>query len=396
MVRFAAAVSARPGARDGAREACARARRELGDAAPALALAFASPAYGRLDEVAEAVEAELGPVALAGGTAGGGLFDAHGVQRSGVLVALVGGDVRVATATAPIASPDLVAVVPAAAQILAAADRAARDGLEDALCLAFAPAVRVDGEALVAALRKGTGARMQLAGALTGDDLTFDRAQVLADGRGHADRVVLAGLFTRTPVGVAARHGWRPVGPAHEVTRCDGPWLLEVDGRPALDVWLADARAADARPPADRGALVGWLADHFTLGLALPSLCEPLVRTPMALRDDGAVQLAASITEGATVHVMRASAREMLDASRAAAAASLERAGGRCTGGLVLACTGRLQALGDRFDEDASGVARVLGAPVAGVCVYGEIARAHREVDAFHNATAVVCAWPAA
>lgn len=71
------------------------------------------------------------------------------------------------------------------------------------------------------------------------------------------------------------------------------------------------------------------------------------------------------------------------------------RVGGRASGVLLLPCSGRLAALGDRFREEPEGVARTLEAPIAGACVFGEIARAHREVDAFHNTTAVVVAWPA-
>jgi hypothetical protein len=323
------------------------------------------------------------------------VFDGHGVSPRGVLVALIGGDgVRATTVTAPIGSPELIDVVPAGARLLADADRAAEDGLTEALCLAFAPAVNVDGEALVAAVRKGAGPRMQLAGGLVGDDFTFDRPRVFADGGARHDRVVLAGIFTSTRAGVAARHGWRPVGHGHVVTRSDGAWLLEVDGRRALDVWLEEVRAVDGNPPSDRQELLVYLANHYALGVEARALVEPLVRAPMALREDGAVRLAAGISEGTRVRVMRASTREMLQASLRAAEVAREQSGGGTSGALVFSCSGRLAALGDRFAEEPAGIARSLDAPVAGACVFGEIARAHREIDAFHNTTAVVVAWP--
>jgi hypothetical protein len=351
---------------------------------PRLAIVFASPAYEGLDRVPHLIETELGSVPLVGGTSGGAVFDGSCVAPRGVLVALIGGDgVRATTVTAPIGSPELIDVVPAGSRLLA-----------EALCMAFAPAVHVDGEALVAAVRKGAGPRMQLAGALVGDDFTFDRALIFAEGGARHDRVVLAGVFTRTRAGVAARHGWRAVGPVHVVTRSEGAWLLEVDGRRALDVWLADVRAADGNPPSDRQELLLYLANHYEMGVEAPTLIEPLVRAPMALRDDGAVRLSAGVAEGSRVRVMRASARDMLEASRQAAEMSRERAGGSISGAFVFSCSGRRAALADRFGEEPAGIARALDAPVAGACVFGEIARAHREIDAFHNTTAVVVTYP--
>jgi hypothetical protein len=395
MIRFAAAVSTAHDSVEAAREAAGRARASMGSAMPRLAVVFASPAYDGLDGLPRVLEAELGSVPLVGGTSGGAVFDVHGVAPRGVLVALLGGDgVRAATFSAPSGSPELIDVVPAGASLLAEADRAAHEGLSEALCLAFAPAQCVDGEALVAAVRKGAGPRMQLAGALVGDDFTFDRACVFTDGGARPDRVVLAGVFTKTRAGVAAQHGWRAVGPSHVVTRSDGAWLYEVDGRRALDVWLEEVRAADGNPPADHRERLVYLANHYSLGIETPTLVEPIVRSPLAERDDGAVRLAAGIAEGTRVRVMRGSTRDMLDASRRAAEVARERAGGTTSGALVFSCSGRLSALSDRFAEEPAGIARSLDAPVAGACVFGEIARAHREIDAFHNTTAVVVACP--
>jgi hypothetical protein len=395
MIHFAAAVSTAGDPAEAAREAAGRARAAMGSHVPRLAVVFAPADSPGLDGIPRVLEGELGSLPLVGGTSGGAVFDGKGVAPRGVLVALVGGEgVRALTCTAPLGSPELLDVVPAAARLLAEADRCANDGLGEALCLAFAPSSNVDGEALVAAVRKGAGPRMQLAGGLVGDDFTFDRSRVFADGGARADRVVLAGLFTRAPAGLGARHGWRAVGPPHVVTRSEGPWLLEVDGRPALDAWLADVRAADGNPPAGGKELLVYLAIHYELGLDAPALDEPLVRAAMELREDGAVRLAAGIPEGKRVRVMRASSREMLEASRKATEVARERAGGSTPGALVFSCSGRLAALGERFREEPEGIARALGAPVAGACVFGEIARSHRELDAFHNTTAVVVALP--
>ncbi len=394
MFRFGAAISTSSGAAEAAREAAALARTRLGDTTVAMGLVFASASYDDVDAVPRAVEPELGGAPLVGGTSAGAVFDEHGVARRGVLVALIGGkDVRASAVSAPVSSAELLEAVPAAAGILAEADAAAREGFEEALCLAFAPGIRVDGDAFVAAVRKGTAARLQLSGGLTGDDFTFDRARVFADGCAHADRVVLGGLFTRPRVGIGTRHGLQPIGPARRVSGTDGPWVLALDGRPAVDVWTEDARASGGVPPADLEQRKVYFANHFPLGMEVATLSEPVVRIPMQFRDDGAVRVGI-LGEGARVRVMRTTVKDMLDASRSAAELARERLREPPAAALVFACAGRLAVLGERFGEEPRSIGRALRAPVAGACVFGEIARAHREVDAFHNHTAVVVALP--
>jgi hypothetical protein len=394
VIAFATQTAAAASAQDAAREATANALASLDGAQPALAIVFASRSYDDLHRVPAAVDAELRGVPLAGGTVGGALFNGSGVHQRGVLVALLGGDGVVAmTATAPITSAEMQEVVPAAALVASGADRAARAGFEEALCLTFAPAARVDGEALVAAVRKGTGARMQLAGALMGGATPLDRPRVFAREGELSDHVVLAGVFTRSPVGVAARHGWQPKASPRVVTRSDGVWLVELDGKPALEHLLNDISRAHGRQVGAEDLLVSP-TNRYVLGLEVSSHVEPLLRCPMAIRSDGSVRLAASLPEGTRVSVMHADAAAMLEAAHWAGSLAHERAGGQPIGGLVLTCQKRLVGLEDRFPQEPAAIARALGAPVAGACIFGEIARGRREIDAFHNMTAVVVAWP--
>ena len=107
------------------------------------------------------------------------------------------------------------------------------------------------------------------------------------------DCVVITGVFTKVPIGIGARHGWVPVGPVRTVTRTEGAYLIELDERPALDVWLEDAKRAGATPPLDRKDIVLYLANHCALGLASSSSRvaiaedprEMIVRAPFAIRE---------------------------------------------------------------------------------------------------------------
>jgi hypothetical protein len=187
------------------------------------------------------------------------------------------------------------------------------------------------------------------------------------------------------------------------VTRADGVILSELDGRPALDVWVEDARAAGGDPPTDHKDLALYFANHFELGI-VDSDChrstpprdprELVVRAPFAIRPDGSVRLSASVPEGSHVCIVGATRADLLSASAEAATAARERAGGAVVGALVVACTGRLVVLGETFREEPLEIHQRLGAPIGGACAFGEIARTLRDRDAFFNTTAVVVAFP--
>lgn len=403
MFFFGSGVSTAASAALAGREAALRAKRGLEGRSPALAVVFAARAYEDLEQVVRAVHEETGPVAFVGGTAGGRVFGPEADARIGVSVVLLGGDdVDVSVRSVPVSSTDLLEVVPIAEEIARDADDAASRGFVNYTCLVFAPGLSVDGECLAAAVRKGAGARAQLAGGLTGDDLAMtDRALVIADGELRADTVVLCGIFSKRPIGIAARHGSRPVGPLRTVTRMEGRSLVSLDDRPALDVWLEDARAAGAEPPSNDHDVAFYLANHYDLGIvpgplrasSPPCERELVARAPSSIGTGGEVRLTASIAEGAHVRVMVTKPEETLRAAREAATLARSRVDGPIAGALVLPCAGRLATLGPAFAEEVAMIRDELGAPIGGSCVYGEIARNVSDADAFFNSTTVIVAF---
>ena len=405
MIAFGSAMSTASTAAAAAREAATEALNGLGGQTPKLAVVFASASYPDVADAARTVRSVVGDAQIVGGTAGACVFGGEGVASLGVSVVLLGGDgLEVLGRVAPLGSLTFMETIPVAARIASAADGAAARGFGHFACLVLAPGLDIDGEALVTAIRKGAGEHAQLAGALTGDDLTIDRPRVFFGDELRDDCVVLVGMFTDKPVGIAARHGWTAVGPVRTVTRADGMHLLELDGRPALEVWLEDVRNAGGTPPeSDRRALSLYLGNSYSVGVAESSapriavggeIRELVARSPFAFREDRAVQMSAALAEGTQIHVLHATHDDLLKAAGEAAASAGMRAGSSIAGALVFACSGRLAALGDRFSQEPAEIRRCLGAPIGGACVFGEIARNVRDADAFFNTTAVVVAFP--
>lgn len=404
MTIFGSGMSVASSAEKAAAEATAEARQGLGSTVPKLAVVFTSESYPDVDVTGPAIRKELGNVPIIGGTAGGCLIGPGSVGTRGVSIVLLGGDdIEVVYRAVELGSRAVFNVVDAAEEISRCSDDAAKRDLPHFTCLAFAPALSVDGidgESLVAALRKGAGARALLAGGLTGDDKMTNRARVFRGDELRNDHVVIAGLCTRRHVGIAARHGWNPVGPTRTITRVEGTILYELDHRPAVDVWLEDARKAGATPPARLEELSLYLANNYELGLTdrrdrtndrLGR--EFLTRAPLAIGKDGSIAMAGSIPEGRSACIVRGSKKDLLRASTNAASDVVLRTGSSIAGALILSCSGRFALLGDEFGEEARRIRERLGAPVGGACVYGEIAKNERDVDAFFNGTVVVVAF---
>ncbi|MCH2169391.1 FIST C-terminal domain-containing protein [Myxococcota bacterium] len=134
----------------------------------------------------------------------------------------------------------------------------------------------------------------------------------------------LAGLILRAPgpVTIGVTQSCRPVTPLLTVTRAQGHWLLELDGRPALDVYREVARAPlaedlrhaaafllaaiprDERDPLRPG---GYLArnvagfDEEHRALAIPEILKPgqhialATREPEGAREDLKEMLAGAV-----------------------------------------------------------------------------------------------------
>ena len=400
MVAFGSGLSAASSAAMAAREAARGALAHLKGTTPKLAIVFASPSYADVDQAARAVRDVIGDAQIIGGTSAGCVCEGDQIAKVGVSVVLLGGaDIEVESRVAALGSASYVEVVPVAERIARAADAAAAKGLPNFACLVLAPAYGMDGEALVAAVRKGAGAHAQLAGAITGNDLGIEPPRVFFGDELRSDVVVVTGLYTKQPVGIAARHGWSPTGPIHTVTRAEGTHLVELDGRPTIEVWLEDVRAAGGDPPSEPELVVRYLEHHYPIGIVpdanrAHANGELVARAPASLRPNGAVRMSASIAEGTRVQIIEASRENLLRASHGAAADAALRVGeGPVVGALVLTCSARLAVLGDAFAQEPAEITRTLGAPIGGVCVWGEIARNLRDSDAFFNTTVVVMAF---
>ncbi|HBZ71538.1 MAG TPA: hypothetical protein DEP35_18165 [Deltaproteobacteria bacterium] len=206
------------------------------------ALLFATASYGSsLPGLVEAAVAALGTEAVVGATAHGVMCGGREEEGPGVGVLALGG-----IEAHPFLVPDLRrSGALAGAEIAHALGR--RPDERD-LVLLLPDAAGADLAGVVAAVRAAL-APAAIVGAGAAQPLAAPSLQWC--GRELA-RGALAGLVVRggAPPRIGVTQSCRPVSDLMTVSRAEGNWILELDGRPALDVYREVARgplAADLR-----------------------------------------------------------------------------------------------------------------------------------------------------
>ncbi|MGE4607066.1 MAG: FIST N-terminal domain-containing protein [Myxococcota bacterium] len=204
-----------------------------------LALLFATPAYpDSPDSLLDVASSALGTKSIVGASAHGVL--AGGSECEGgasvAVMALCGIDVL------PFCVPDL-----RGDEASAGTEIASRLGggprAEDLVIVL--PDPHLDTAALVAGMRSSLGSA-RVIGAGSADPLS-DTAAQWCDNKIETGAVVGAVLRGNTPARVGVTQACRPVSELMTVTRAQGNWILELDGRPALDAY----RSAALGPLAD-------------------------------------------------------------------------------------------------------------------------------------------------
>jgi hypothetical protein len=168
--------------------------------------------------------------------------------------------------------------------------------------------------------------------------------------------------------------------------------LAALNGFPAVEVFEEHAAATNQR--FDRNAPLSFFL-HNILGIDTGHGYR--LRVPLSVNDDGSLSCAAEIPRGATVRIMKATARSSTDAAVAAARTAVrglenERPGAA----LFFDCVATRLRMGDVFGLELESVAEALpGADLVGCNTYGQIARGEGQFGGFHNCTAVVFVLPA-
>jgi small ligand-binding sensory domain FIST len=304
MIRAGVGTSTHPEARSAGAQAAAAALEGAGGAAQA-AILFAGPGYSDdLSLLLDAVVSELGTEVVVGASAHGVIARGREYEQETAAVLLAWSGLEALPFLITDAGGDALA---ACEELAARLGGPARP--EDLVVLLPDPR-SLDLGAFLPRLREALGPA-QVVGAGAGDALSGASLQwcgrVVASG-GIAGAVLRGARPPR--IGVA--QACRPATELLTVTRARGHWVLELDGRPALDVYREVARgplaedlrhaasfllvALPADPEADRLAPGSYLVrqvvgfENDANAFAIPTALKPGARIAFAQREPEAAR----------------------------------------------------------------------------------------------------------
>ena len=188
------------------------------------------------------------------------------------------------------------------------------------------------------------------------------------------DAVIAVALEAPRAVGVGSAHGCRSQGAPSIVTRSEGRVVLELDGRPAADVYLeALGFGADGLSDAEFEALA------VTHPVAQPEL-NGEARIRHVLRRAGrGLECATAIPANAAIEYTSEAPEDIVEASPRAvrrALAPLDQRPPRAA--LIFDCAGRKRAVAGALGHEVSALVGAFGPappPLAGLFTHGEVAR---------------------
>jgi hypothetical protein len=244
--------------------------------------------------------------------------------------------------------------------------------------------LRVDGSALARGISEAVGTGVPISGGMAADGTAFVETLVGCDACASTGTVAAIGFYgTSLQLGHGIAGGWHAFGPERRVTRSAGNVIHELDGKPALDVYMP------------------YLSDKVACATPGSTLMFPLrvydPRQPehgasrMVLSVDeaaGSLVLAGDVPQGWSARIMWGGHSRL--SAGAAEAARMARAGITCDGDLaaiIVSCVGRRMLMGQSTDAEIEAALGELGEncqPI-GFYSYGEIAPAGPAAAMLHN-----------
>lgn len=360
-----------------AAEVIARATEQLGRAKPVAAFLFASTSYDH-QQLLDAIAAHWPGLPLVGGSTDGEISNAGFAHDSVVLTLIWGKGIAARTGLGR--------------DLSKAPDRAIADALSTrgtAPRLAwtvFAPTT--NSTAVVRQLQSTLGTACPVVGGLTGDHREFTRMVEFCGREVLRDSLPVMFLEGDFQVSCGVGNGWFPIGQTMKVTRSDGHWVHEIEGRPALDLYCD---------------YFGAMPQHASLGEYPLAVFPDGPDGPFHLRavldadpKTGSIRVAGEIIEGACIRLTEVLSEGILAGSTESARNAVAAfRGEQPVLAFVFSCAARKWVLGTRAEQeiglllDSFQKSGVRPAIAGGYC-FGEIGPTTTGGPSdFHNETCV-------
>lgn len=256
--------------------------------------------------------------------------------------------------------------------------------------LVLSDGLQVNGSELVRGLVSVLGNKAIITGGLAGDGAVFAKTFVVANGPARSGQVAAVGFYgSKLVVGHGSAGGWSTFGPQRRITRSAGNLLIELDGKPALDLYK--------RYLGEEAKGLPGTALLYPLRVMDPARPEQsLVRSVLSVDNAaGTMTFAGDIPEGWSAQLMRGYFDQLAEGAGQAA----QMAAGPVPGhkgdrvALIVSCIGRRLLMGENIVDEIAAARHALGASThcTGFYSYGEISpHAATGFSELHNQTMTI------
>ncbi len=233
-------------------------------------------------------------------------------------------------------------------------------------------------EALIAGVESVLGTDVPVAGGSSGDNTVSGNWSQIANGEQWGDAVVISVLFPSTQISYAFHSGYDPTSTTGVVTRCEGRTLLEIDGRPAAEVYNEWTEGAIAEMLPEGGNVLA-LTTLYPIGRVageVGGLPYYKLSHPDSVTAEGGLTLFSNIAEGETLTLMHGTVESLVSRAGRVTDAAVEAGDfnrDQLVGGLAIYCAGCMLTVQPKMDEVAGYIRDALNnQPFVGVFTFGE------------------------
>ncbi len=348
------------------REAAEKALEKMKGGAADIAVLFASSYYDQ-EAMLRGVRAGLKGVPVIGCTSAGAITSG-GVSEQAVAVLTMKSDEG---KFVPVKVTEIGKDMRAAGKAFGEQFKAS--GEEVNMGFIFSDALAGNGTELVRGVLDAMGRGFKLAGGAAADDMQFKKTYQYFNDEVLTNAAVGFGMVGPILIAAGAEHGWKPIGNARTVTKAEGTKLIELDGKPAFEIYKDYfAHRAD-----DFKAALSLAAVSYPMGMHVKGVEEIMIRVPLAVAEDGSIVCGAEVVEGSEITLMVGTLSTALWAAEDTAKRAMVGMEGAAKRVIFVSdCVARKILLGERGKEEIALLKAVGGenTEIFGFYSYGQIA----------------------